>query len=49
MDDGGCRKWYEKNIKRKSLEGLIDRAEQDLKAERITSEVFGLIQFLKHN
>ncbi len=44
-----ARKWYEKNIKRKSLEGLIDRAEQDLKAERITSEVFGLIQFLKHN
>lgn len=39
--------WYERNLKGDNLEAVVKRAEQDLKAEKITTEVLGMIQAIR--
>ncbi len=37
-------RWYEQNLPRNNFDKVFKRAEQDLKAERITTEVFSMIE-----
>lgn len=39
-----ARQWYETNLRSNNFQAIIERAERDLQAEQITSEVFALIQ-----
>jgi hypothetical protein len=41
------REWYQKNLRSDHLDAVLKRAEQDLKSEQITSEVFALIGAIK--
>ena len=38
-----ARQWYEANLMSDNIGEVFKRAEQDLKSEQITSEVFGMI------
>ncbi|MGI9106063.1 MAG: hypothetical protein ACR2G4_07430 [Pyrinomonadaceae bacterium] len=42
-----ARRWYEKNLKTTNLAAVYERAEQDLKTEQITTEVFSMIEALR--
>jgi hypothetical protein len=42
-----ARRWYEQNLRSDNLNAVFKRAEQDLKSEQITSEVFAMIQAVK--
>jgi hypothetical protein len=43
-----ARQWYEKNLKTGNLDAVFGRAAEDLKSEQITSEVFAMIDAIKH-
>ncbi|HKZ80525.1 MAG TPA: hypothetical protein VJ124_19775, partial [Pyrinomonadaceae bacterium] len=44
-----AREWYEKNLTTNNFDAVLRRAEQDLGSEQITSEVFAIIQSIKHS
>lgn len=39
-----AREWYEKRLKQEDFGAVLRRAEEDLKSERITTEVYGILQ-----
>ncbi len=43
-----ARRWYAQNLPRSDFDAVLRRAEQDLKSEQITSEVFAMIQAMNH-
>lgn len=43
-----ARRWYEQNLKADNVDSVFKRAEQDLKSEQITTEVFAMLQAIKH-
>jgi hypothetical protein len=44
---GDARQRYQADLQRNNLKAVFERAEQDLKEEQITTEVFDLIQAMK--
>uniref|UniRef100_A0A7C3PGF3 Uncharacterized protein n=1 Tax=Oscillatoriales cyanobacterium SpSt-418 TaxID=2282169 RepID=A0A7C3PGF3_9CYAN len=45
---GDARRWYEQNLMADNLENIYKRADQDLKTGDITTEVFAIIQGMRH-
>lgn len=43
-----AQKWYEQHLRRNDIDSVCAQAEEDLRAESITSEVFALIQAIKN-
>lgn len=45
---GAARRWYENNLRSDDWDEVLRQAEQDLKTEQITTEVFAMLQARKH-
>uniref|UniRef100_A0A7C3PF51 Uncharacterized protein n=1 Tax=Oscillatoriales cyanobacterium SpSt-418 TaxID=2282169 RepID=A0A7C3PF51_9CYAN len=45
---GDARRWYEQNLMADNLENIYKRTDQDLKTGDITTEVFAIIQGMRH-
>ena len=41
-------RWYKQHLERNDFNAVLKRAEQDLKSEQITTEVFAMIQAMNH-